>query len=65
MKALGNQNRVKKHLLYSGKELVLLYESVNDIPDDPYIVPQITYKMINIKDEFKFPAENIYVLRAR
>ena len=59
MKASGNQNRVKKHLLYTGKELILLYESVNDIPDDPYIVPQITYKMINIKDDFKFPVENI------
>ena len=59
MKASGNQNRVKQHLLYTGKELVPLYEPVNDIPDDPYIVPQITYKMINIKDDFKFPAENI------
>jgi len=59
MKVSGNQNRVKKHLLYTGKELILLYESVNDIPDDSYIVPQITYKMINIKDDFKFPAENI------
>jgi len=59
MKASGNQNRVKKHLLYTGKELILLYESINDIPDGLYIVPQITYKMINIKDDFKFPAENI------
>jgi hypothetical protein len=59
MKASGNQNRVKKLLLYTGKELIFLYESVRDISDDPHIGLQITYKMINIKDVSKFPAESI------
>jgi len=53
------KQRVKKHLLYTGKQLILLCEPVRDISDNPYIILQIIYKMINIKDIFKFPAEKI------
>jgi hypothetical protein len=51
------KTELKKTPLYCKR--ALLYEPVKDISDDPHIVPQITYKMISIKDVSKFPAENI------
>ena len=50
-----------QHLLYAGEKLIFFCEPVWDVPDNAYIILQIVYKMIDIKDIFKFPVEKANV----
>ena len=55
LKAMSKKNIYT--LLYTGEELILFCEPIRDVSDNAYIILQIVYKMIHIKDIFKFTAE--------
>ena len=50
------------NLLYTGEEFIFSCEPVRDVSDNSCVVLQIVYKMIHIKDIFKFAAEKINVV---